>query len=145
MVRQENDEDLPSKIRPIQLVMHNPNIFWVSPFNTPKAIEVVGGAGTVLSAGLGAGVAVTYYRFGQASIPATFYANVFKTWGRVVFGLAIGGYIGYLRFGDRQKLHNAYTSYRLRRRYGDSARNITETDIWQYKGKKCNHAAYEWQ
>ena len=144
MVRQENDGDLPFKIRPIQLVMHNPNIFWVSPYDVPKAVEVLGGLPFLATAGLGAGISMTYYKFGQANIPATFYANVMKTWGRLLFGLAIGGYIGYLRFGDRQRLHNAYTSYRLRKRYA-GAIDITEKDIWQYKGHKCHNDVYEWQ
>ena len=35
---------------------------------------------------------------------------------RFMFGSAIGGGFGYLKFGDRQKLHNAYDAERLRRR-----------------------------
>ncbi|CAI2375946.1 unnamed protein product [Moneuplotes crassus] len=145
MVRQETDQDLPFKIRPIQLVMHNPNFFWVHPLDTSKSIQVLGGAGFLFSAFAGAGISLTYYKFNQAtSVPATFYQNVFKTWGRLLFGLAIGGYVGYLRFGDRQRLHNAYTSYRLRRRY-PGAINITEKDIWKHKGHKCHNHIYEFQ
>ena len=142
----ENDEDLPYRIRPIQLVMHNPNFFWVSPWDARKSLEVVGGLPWLLSTTVGAGVAVTYYKFGQAhsAAPSTFYVNVFRTWGRLLFGAAIGGFVGYLRFGDRQRLHNAYTSYRLRRRY-PGAINITETNISKHKGHRCHHDAYEFQ
>ena len=144
MVRQESDQDLPFKIRPIQLVMHNPNIFWVNPYDVGKSFQVLGGVGFLCSALTGAGISTAYYRFGQGQLPVNLYANVMKTWGRLLFGLAIGGYIGYLRFGDRQRLHNAYTSYRLRKRY-PGAIDIEESEIWKHKGHQCHNDVYEYQ
>ena len=143
MVRQENDEDLKYKIRPIQLVMHNPNLFWLNPKNVCGVYETLGGLPWLLSATTGVAVSLSYYKFSQSYSAPSFYVNVYRTWGRFLFGLAIGGFVGFLRFGDRQRLHNAYTSYRIRKRYKESI-NIDEKDIWRHKGHKPHHEYYEW-
>ena len=144
MVRQEEDDELKYRIRPIEFVMHNPNLFWVSPYDAKNVFETLGGIPWLLTTAAGVGVSVGYYRFGQAHVPSTFYVNVMRTWGRVFFGLAIGGGIGFLRFGDRQRLHNAYTSYRIRRRYKESV-NIDTKDLWKLKGHKPHQEYYQWQ
>ena len=141
---EENDEDMKYKIRPVQLVMHNPNLFWVSPYDIQKSVEVLGGIPFVLSATIGAGVAVSYFKFSQVNARPNFYVNAMRTWGRFFFGLSIGGFIGYLRFGDRQRLHNAYTSYRIRKRYPESI-NITETNLWKHKDHKAHNDIYDFQ
>jgi len=65
------------------------------------------------------------------------------TFSRIFLGAVIGGAVGYLRFGDRQKLHNAWVAERLRRRYPDSL-NIDTHDIWRFKGVKPSHHFYKW-
>ena len=144
MVRQEPDEELQFKIRPINLVMHNPNLFWVSPYDPVKAVQTLGGLPWLMSAGTGVALSLTYYKFSQSSIKSTFYVNTMRMWGRAIVGLAIGGLVGFYRFGDRQRLHNAYTSYRIRRRYKESI-NIETKDIWKYKGHKPHEEFYQWR
>ena len=144
MVLQEGDDELKYRIRPISLVMHNPNFFWLNPYDASSVLSTFGGVPTVLSAATGAGVSVAYYKFSTQAIPSTFYANIWRTWGRLFIGAAIGGAFGFMRFGDRQRLHNAYTSYRVRRRYKDSI-NIETKDIWRFKGHKPHEEFYQWQ
>jgi hypothetical protein len=62
---------------------------------------------------------------------------------RIFLGAAIGGWVGYLRFGDRQRLHNAWVAERLRRRYPESI-NIDEKDLYRFKGIKAPHHFYRW-
>jgi len=65
------------------------------------------------------------------------------TWSRVLLGAAIGGWAGYMRFGDRQRLHNAWVAERLRRRYPETL-SLDETNLWRFKGIKANHTFYKW-
>jgi hypothetical protein len=75
--------------------------------------------------------------------PATFYTSILLTWSRVLLGGAIGGWVGYMKFGDRQRLHNAWVAERLRRRYPDSI-NIATSDLWRFKGVKAGQHFYKW-
>ena len=56
----------------------------------------------------------------------------------------VGGGLGYLQWGDRQRLHNAYVAERLRRRYPESM-SLAATDLWQYKGVPASHEFYRWR
>jgi hypothetical protein len=38
----------------------------------------------------------------------------------MTLGLLAGTAVGYLKFGDRQRLHNAWVAERLKRRYPES-------------------------
>ena len=144
MVHQEPDEELKHKIRPVDLVMHNPNYFWLSPYDTKNVVETMGGAPWVMSTAVGAAISLTYYKFGQSHVKSTFYVNNMRLWGRFIVGASIGGFIGFLRFGDRQRLHNAYTSYRVRKRYAESI-NIEEKNIWKHKGQAPHQEYYQWR
>ena len=140
----EEDNKLKFKIRPIDFVMHNPNHFWLSPYDFSNVFQTLGGLPWLASAGTGIAISVGYYKATNKHIPSTFYANIMRTWGRLFIGLFVGGFVGYLRFGDRQRLHNAYTSYRIRRRYKDSI-NIETTDLAKLKGHAPHEEYYKWQ
>jgi len=75
-----------------------------------------------------------------AARPANFYFNTHQGFGRFFAGAIIGLGVGYMKFGDRQRLHNAWVAERLRRRYPESM-SLHATDLWQYKGV---HAAHEY-
>jgi len=70
-----------------------------------------------------------YFKGGLATRPYNFYHNLHMGFWRFMFGASIGGGIGYLKFGDRQRLHNAWVAERLRRRYPESM-GLTATDLW---------------
>ena len=61
-----------------------------------------------------------------------------------MFGASIGGGLGYLKFGDRQRLHNAWVAERLRRRYPE-AMSLNTSDLWQFKGVAATHEFYKWR
>jgi hypothetical protein len=62
---------------------------------------------------------------------------------RILLGSAIGGWVGYMKFGDRQRLHNAWIAERLRRRYPESM-ELDQHDLWKLKGVRANHHFYRW-
>lgn len=62
---------------------------------------------------------------------------------RIAFGFFIGSAVGYMKFGDRQRLHNAWVAERLRRRYPESL-NLEHKDLWKFKGIKPNFEFYRW-
>jgi hypothetical protein len=62
---------------------------------------------------------------------------------RIVLGAVFGAWAGYMRFGDRQKLHNAWVAERLRRRYPES-KDLHPTDLWKFKGVNPHHHFYKW-
>ena len=64
-------------------------------------------------------------------------------WGRIIVGGLFGLAVGYMQFGDRQRLHNAWVAERLRRRYPECM-NLKEHDLWELKGVKAEHAYYKW-
>ena len=140
---QEADSDLPLRIRSIDLIKHNPNLFHV-PFGDLGAfVSILGGSSFVGSAAFGGLFGYWYYAQKTHFNPATFYTGIMLTFSRIFLGAVIGGAVGYLRFGDRQKLHNAWVAERLRRRYPDSL-NIDTHDIWRFKGVKPSHHFYKW-
>jgi hypothetical protein len=57
---------------------------------------------------------------------------------RLFLGGVVGGFVGFLRFGDRQRLHNAWVAERLRRRYPESM-TLDKHDLWRFKGIKASH------
>ena len=61
-----------------------------------------------------------YYAQKVRHTPSTFYAHILLSFSRILLGSVIGGWIGYMRFGDRQRLHNAWVAERLRRRYPEA-------------------------
>ena len=93
---------------------------------------------------VGSAISVAYYQGFAATRQLNFYAHNMRIFGRVMFGLTLGLAVGYQRFGDRQRLHNAWVAERLRRRYPDSM-HLKATDLWQFKGVTASHEFYKWR
>lgn len=140
---QESDEEMLQKIRPIELIKHNPNHFHVNPFDAPKAFEVVGGISWLTCTAVGGLFGYWYYNQKIRFNPSTFYMNIMLSFSRIALGAAIGGWVGYMKFGDRQRLHNAWVAERLRRRYPESM-NLDAQNLWTLKGVKAGHQFYRW-
>lgn len=140
---QEADSELPRRIRSIELIKHNPNIFHVPLSDVSAGYQILGGHAWGASTFTGAAFGYWYYSQKVRLNPATFYTSILLTWSRLLLGAAIGGWAGYMRFGDRQRLHNAWVAERLRRRYPD-ALNIETQDLWKFKGVRAGHHFYRW-
>ena len=139
---QETDEEMLGKIQMIDTIKHNPNHFHMEALNPANMYTILGGAHSMVYGGLGALVSFAYYN-GQRS--SNFYAHNMRSFGRLSFGLVVGLSIGYLKFGDRQRLHNAYVAERLRRRYPESMNLSTHAgDLWQFKGVVAPQDFYKW-
>lgn len=72
-----------------------------------------------------------------------FYTRIFSRTLRIGLGFFVGATIGFLKFGDRQRLHNAWVAERLRRRYPE-ALLIETKDLWKLKGIKPHQEFYRW-
>ena len=140
---EEPDAELPYRIRSIDLVKQNPSLFRVYAYNPKAVFEISGGVETMLCATGGAFFANWYYAKSRALIPDTFYTAIFRRWTRGFLGFAVGGALGYLKFGDRQRLNNAYSAERLVRRYPE-AKSIGTRDLWKLKHQKAQHEFYRW-
>ena len=140
---QEADNQLPFRVRSIDLIKHNPNIFHVGLGDLNTGLEILGGNGFLASAFAGASFGWWYFGTKARLNPVSFYANIMLSFSRVFLGAVVGGSIGYLRFGDRQRLHNAWISERLRRRYPESMA-LEKHDLWRFKGVKPTHTYYKW-
>jgi hypothetical protein len=103
----------------------------------------VGGAPAYATSALGASFGYWYYTRKTAMIADTFYIGMLRKFSRVTLGAAAGLWIGYMRFGDRQRLHNAWIAERLRRRYPESI-DLHAHDLWKLKGVQAPHAFYKW-
>ena len=114
----EPDEQMPLKIRPIELIKHNPNMFHIEVSDMPKIYEILGGhewlGSTVFGGILG------WFYYSRKPNQGTFYMRLNRLYTRIILGAFIGAWIGYMKFGDRQRLHNAWVAERLRRRYPES-------------------------
>ena len=141
---QEADADLKQRIRPIELIKHNPQLFHLDFYDLSNHWAIVGGAKTAALAAIGGAISVAYFMGGRATRPYNFYVNTHMGFGRFFFGAMLGTGVGYLKFGDRQLLHNAYVAERLRRRYPASM-DLKATDLWQFKGVPASHHFYQWK
>ena len=140
---QETDEQLPLRVRSIELIKHNPNLFYVNALDPVSVFQILGGTSWALSAGAGAFFGFWYYNQKRRSTPATFYSGILLAFSRVALGAALGGWFGYSKFGDRQRLQNAWVAERLRRRYPESL-ELTTRDLWRFKGVTANQQYYKW-
>ena len=141
---QEDDATLSAKIRSIELIKHNPQMFYLSFFDVNNHWDVAGGAKTFAFALVGGLIGYSYFMNGQRGKPFNYYVQLHMGFARFMFGSAIGGGFGYLKFGDRQKLHNAYVAERLRRRYPES-KSLATADLWQFKGVPASQEYYRWR
>ena len=137
----EDDADLSAKIRPIELIKHNPQVFHLEFFSMANQYEILGGAKTMFLAALGGTLATAYFLGGRATRPLNFYHNTHMGFLRFFAGAGLGLGIGYNKWGDRQKMHNAFVAEKLRRRYPASMELHTK-DLWQYKGVTAPYHFY---
>ena len=140
---QETDSEITSKIRPIELIKHNPNLFHLWIYNPTNIFTILGGPGYAACATSGALFGYLYYSLKLKHNQPSFYARIFLTASRVALGFFVGSAIGYNKFGDRQRLHNAWVAERLRRRYPESL-ELNAHDLWRLKGVKASQEFYRW-
>ena len=139
---QESDEAMLGKIQRVDLIKFNPNHFHLDFWDTGNMYAILGGAPTLILGGVGAAFSAAYYQAGGGS--RNFYANNMRLTGRLFIGAFLGLTLGYIKFGDRQRLHNAYVAERLRRRYPESM-DLHHHDLWKLKGITAPHEFYKWQ
>ena len=126
---QEDDATISHKIRSIELVKHNPQAFYLNFFDFSNHYNVAGGAKTLSFAVIGGWLSLTYFLGAMRTRPYNFYVNMHQGFGRFMFGFMLGGAFGYTKFGDRQRLHNAWIAERLRRRYPE-AKSLSQDNLW---------------
>lgn len=135
---------MPLRIRSIELIKHNPQAFYLNFWDINNHFEVAGGLKTCALGLLGGLIGLSYFQASRATRPYNFYVNLHQGFMRFMFGCTLGCGVGYLKFGDRQRLHNAWVAERLRRRYPE-AMSLGTTDLWQYKGVAASHEFYKWR
>lgn len=118
-------------------------MFHVGIFDLNAGYEILGGVKFASSAALGGFFGYWYYSKKFRHQPATYYASLLLAFSRIALGVAVGGWVGYMKFGDRQRLHNAWVAERLRRRYPESM-DLNATDLWRFKGIKAGQHYYRW-
>ena len=141
---EEADADLSLRIRSIELIKHNPQLFYLDFFNWQNHYEIAGGAKTVLFGLIGGQLSLMYFMASRRSQPYNFYVNLHQGFFRYLAGFGVGGAFGFNKFGDRQRLHNAWVAERLRRRYPES-KDLHATNLWQYKGVAAAYSFYNWR
>jgi hypothetical protein len=97
-----------------------PNHWYLNFYDLNNWYTILGGAPGLAYGAIGGAFAVAYYQNAAAHSTYNYYTNITRTNGRLFLGLTVGLFAGYLQFGDRQRLHNAWVSERLRRRYPES-------------------------
>ena len=140
----ETDEEMLHKIQRIDTIKHMPNHWHMEFFDANNMHAILGGNPTLGYAAFGGFVSLAYYQNRAAHLPRNFYAHNMHVAGRFLLGAAIGLSLGYLQFGDRQRLHNAWVAERLRRRYPESMA-LEAHDLWKLKGVKAPQDFYKWQ
>lgn len=138
---QETDEEMQGKIQLIETIKYNPNMFHIDICDPVALCNVMGGVPTLVTTAGGAALSYGYY----AAQVRTYnmHSNIRRTQGRLLIGSLMGLAFGYVKFGDRQRVHNAYVAERLRARYPESV-NLHEQDLWRFKGVKAPHSYYKW-
>ena len=139
---QETDEAMLSKIQRIDLIKFNPNHFHMQFWSVKNWFDVIGGAPTACLGAVGAVSSLGYYQ--AAGTHRNFFTNNMRASSRLFVGLTLGLALGYTKFGDRQRLHNAYIAERLRRRYPE-AMDLHHHDLWKLKGVAATHEFYQWK
>ncbi len=139
----ETDDEIVHKIRPIELIKHSPNAFHLWIYDPSNVWSVLGGAKYAACAASGTYFGYWYYAQKCKNNYASFYVRIMQRSSRMALGFVIGSAIGYAKFGDRQRLHNAWVAERLRRRYPESL-ELEAHDLWQLKGVKAGHEFYKW-
>ena len=140
---QESDEQMLHKIQRIETIKHCPNHWHMEFFDGSNMYNILGGMPTLVYAGAGAAISVMYFNNVARHMQYNYYAYNMRLWGRIAVGGVFGLAAGYMQFGDRQRLHNAWVAERLRRRYPECL-SLNVKDLWQYKGVKATQEYYKW-
>ena len=139
---QQTDAELTERIQYVDLIKYNPNKFFLEFYDFNNHWNVLGQWKTLGYAAVGGFISLNLFlrRYKSLGLVNT-YTKAHQGFGRFLFGATIGGAAGWLRFGDRQKLHNAYVSERLRRNYPESM-SLDQENLWMYQGTKAPHSFY---
>ena len=141
----QTDEEMLGQIQRIDTIKHSPNHWHMNAFDTTNMYNIMGGAPTLAFGGAGAAISYAYYAGFAATRQVNFYAHNMRVFSRLVFGLTLGLAVGYQRFGDRQRLHNAWVAERLRRRYPESMDlHHQEGELYKLKNVIAPHDFYRW-
>lgn len=73
-------------------------------FDAKQVFSVLGGTSFLSCASIGGLFGYWYYNMKLRSTPATFYVKTMLTFSRIALGATVGGWAGYMKFGDRQRL-----------------------------------------
>ena len=139
----ESDEEMKAKIRHIETIKHSPTTFHMWPYDVSNMWNILGGLKWAICAGAGSYLGWQYYSFKLQYQPATYYARIMVGFSRIFLGFVVGSWVGYMKFGDRQRLHNAWVAERLMRRYPE-AKDLSVKDLWKYKNVHASHDFYKW-
>lgn len=134
---------MPYKIRPIDLIKYNPSLFHVWIYDPMAIYQILGGAKFFATVATGAFFGNWYFTQKMKYNPQTYYVRIMMRSSRLFVGAVAGAAIGWLKFADRQRLHNAWVAERLIRRYPEG-RDLATKDLWKYKGTKPSHEFYKW-
>lgn len=140
---QQSDAEMLGRIQRIETIKHCPNHWHMEFFDSANILAILGGAPSLTFGAIGAALSYGYYLNRAANMPYNFYAHNMRSAGRLGMGFSLGLFAGYLQFGDRQRLHNAWVAERLRRRYPES-KDLHQSDLWKFKGVKASHDFYAW-
>jgi len=72
----EEDAELSQKIRSIELIKHNPQLFHVDFWNLNNHFEIVGGWKTLSFAVIGGWISLSYFMGGRRGKPYNYYVNL---------------------------------------------------------------------
>ena len=139
----ETDEEMLHKIQRIETIKHMPNHWHMEFFDTNNISTIVGGAPAYGYGFLGGAFSLMYYQNQVAHQARHFYLHTLRQTSRFSFGFVLGLWAGYMQFGDRQRLNNAWVAERLRRRYPESL-SLHATDLWTLKNVKTTQEFYRW-
>jgi len=133
------------QIQRIETIKHSPNHFHMEFFDANNMFRILGGAPAFAFGAVGATISYGYYAGFAATRQLNFYAHNMRVASRLVMGFSLGMAVGYQRFGDRQRLHNAFVAERLRRRYPESMElHHHAGDLWTLKNVHAPHEFYRW-
>lgn len=92
----ESDTEMLGKIQRIETIKHNPNHWHMEPFDANNIWNILGGGPAFFYGVMGAAFSTAYYRNKSVHLTYNYYANHTRTASRIVFGLTLGLFAGYL-------------------------------------------------
>jgi len=132
-----NDSLLKQKLRSINLIRHNPNIFT----NREGAFELLGGYRSLATTLTFGGLAVLYRIQANRLRGIKYRMGMRNNYNFFLFGSMIGALYSTLFFVDFQVLMNDYFAQSLFKRYPDSAK-LSRNNIWLLRNKENDDECY---